>query len=55
LARARRCKGVDRHPRLSDNAAMDKRFRYFPSIGEAANLPYLNPTNGYRFEQNALT
>ena len=53
LAGARRCDGVDRHPRLSDNAAMDKRFRSFRSLGEAANFPHLTPTTGYRFEQNA--
>jgi S1-C subfamily serine protease len=45
---------VDRHPRLSKNAAMDKRFRSFRSLGEAANFPHLTTATGYGFEQNAL-
>ena len=33
---------------------MDKIFRSFRSLGEAANFPHETPTTGYRFEQNAL-
>ena len=33
---------------------MDKIFRFFRKLGEAANFPHLTPTTGYRFEQSAL-
>ena len=48
LAKARRCNGVDRHPRLSKNAAMDKRFRSFAS--DRRSRKFSTPTPIHRLQ-----